>query len=214
MVSTNEFKTGLTVTIDNDPWQVVEFQHVKPGKGAAFVRAKMRNLSTGAVVERTFNAGERLPKANIERRIMQYLYESDGSFVFMDNDTYEQTELTKEQIGNGINFLKENMDVKVISYQNRILGVELPNTVELVVVKTEPGIRGDTATGGSKPATMDTGYIVKVPLFINEIRGDTATGGSKPATMDTGYIVKVPLFINEGDHLLIDTRSGDYIQRA
>ena len=180
MVSTNEFKTGLTVTIDNDPWQVVEFQHVKPGKGAAFVRAKMRNLSTGAVVERTFNAGERLPKANIERRIMQYLYESDGSFVFMDNDTYEQTELTKEQIGNGINFLKENMDV-----QNRILGVELPNTVELVVVKTEPGIRGDTATGGSKPATMDTGYIVKVPLFINE-----------------------------GDHLLIDTRSGDYIQRA
>ena len=112
MVSTNEFKTGLTVTIDNDPWQVVEFQHVKPGKGAAFVRAKMRNLSTGAVVERTFNAGERLPKANIERRIMQYLYESDGSFVFMDNDTYEQTELSKEQIGNGINFLKENMDVK------------------------------------------------------------------------------------------------------
>ena len=177
MVSTNEFKTGLTVTIDNDPWQVVEFQHVKPGKGAAFVRAKMRNLSTGAVVERTFNAGERLPKANIE--------ESDGSFVFMDNDTYEQTELSKEQIGNGINFLKENMDVKVISYQNRILGVELPNTVELVVVKTEPGIRGDTATGGSKPATMDTGYVVKVPLFINE-----------------------------GDHLLIDTRSGDYIQRA
>ena len=168
MVSTNEFKTGLTVTIDNDPWQVVEFQHVKPGKGAAFVRAKMRNLSTGAVVERTFNAGERLPKANIERRIMQYLYESDGSYVFMDNDTYEQTELSKE-----------------ISYQNRILGVELPNTVELVVVKTEPGIRGDTATGGSKPATMDTGYIVKVPLFINE-----------------------------GDHLLIDTRSGDYIQRA
>ena len=155
MVSTNEFKTGLTVTIDNDPWQVVEFQHVKPGKGAAFVRAKMRNLSTGAVVERTFNAGERLP------------------------------ELSKEQIGNGINFLKENMDVKVISYQNRILGVELPNTVELVVVKTEPGIRGDTATGGSKPATMDTGYVVKVPLFINE-----------------------------GDHLLIDTRSGDYIQRA
>ena len=177
MVSTNEFKTGLTVTIDNDPWQVVEFQHVKPGKGAAFVRAKMRNLSTGAVVERTFNAGERLPKANIERRIMQYLYESDGSFVFMDNDTYEQTELSKEQIGNGINFLKENMDVKVISYQNRILGVELPNTVELVVVKTEPG-------------------------------------GSKPATMDTCYVVKVPLFINEGDHLLIDTRSGDYIQRA
>ena len=185
MVSTNEFKTGLTVTIDNDPWQVVEFHHVKPGKGAAFVRAKMRNLATGAVVERTFNAGERLQNATIDRRIMQYLYEGDGTYVFMDNETYEQTELTKEQIGTGINFLKENMDVKIISFEGRILGVELPNTVELVVVKTEPGIRGDTATGGNKPATMDTGYVVKVPLFINE-----------------------------GDHLLIDTRSGDYIQRA
>lgn len=185
MVSTNEFKTGLTVNIDNDPWQVVDFQHVKPGKGAAFVRAKMRNLATGAVVERTFNAGERLQNATIDRRQMQYLYEGDGNYVFMDNETYEQSELTKEQLGNGINFLKENMDVKVISFEGRILGVELPNTVELVVVKTDPGIRGDTATGGSKPATMDTGYVVKVPLFINE-----------------------------GDHLLIDTRSGDYIQRA
>ena len=145
----------------------------------------MRNLATGAVVERTFNAGERLQNATIDRRIMQYLYEGDGTYVFMDNETYEQTELTKEQIGTGINFLKENMDVKVISFEGRILGVELPNTVELVVVKTEPGIRGDTATGGNKPATMDTGYVVKVPLFINE-----------------------------GDHLLIDTRSGDYIQRA
>ena len=184
-IEAGDFKTGLTLIVDNDPWIVLDFQHVKPGKGAAFVRAKMRNLATGAVVERTFNAGERLPKANIDRRVMQYLYEGDGNYVFMDNDTYEQTELTKEQIGNGINFLKENMDVKVISFENRILGVELPNTVELVVVKTEPGIRGDTATGGNKPATMDTGYVVKVPLFINE-----------------------------GDHLLIDTRSGDYIQRA
>ena len=185
MVSTNEFKTGLTVTIDNDPWQVVEFQHVKPGKGAAFVRAKMRNLATGAVVERTFNAGERLPNANIDRRAMQYLYQEGEMYVFMDNETYEQLELTKEQLGNGINFLKENMDVKVTSFEGRILGVELPNTVELVVVETEPGIHGDTATGGNKPATMDTGYVVKVPLFINE-----------------------------GDHLLIDTRSGEYIQRA
>ena len=179
MVSTNEFKTGLTVTIDNDPWQVVEFQHVKPGKGAAFVRAKMRNLATGAVVERTFNAGERMPKANIDRRVMQYLYESDGSFVFMDNDTYEQTELTKEQIGNGMNFLKENMDVKVISYENRILGVELPNTVELVVVKTDPGIRGDTATGVTKQVTVETGAKVMVPNFVKEgdtIRVDTTNG--------------------------------------
>ena len=185
MISTNEFKTNVTVTIDGDPWQVVEFQHVKPGKGAAFVRAKMRNMSTGAVVERTFNAGERLPKARIERRTMQYLYESDGMFVFMDNETYEQTELSKETLGSALNFLQENMDVKIMSYENRVLGVDLPNTVNLTVVETEPGIKGDTATGGSKNATMNTGYVVKVPLFINE-----------------------------GDVLAIDTRTGDYISRA
>ena len=114
MISTNEFKTHVTVTIDGDAWQVVEFQHVKPGKGAAFVRAKMRNMCTGAVVERTFNAGERLPKAHIDRRAMQYLYESDGNYVFMDNETYEQSELTKEQLGNAINFLKEIMDGKIM----------------------------------------------------------------------------------------------------
>lgn len=185
MISTNEFKTNVTVTIDGYAWQVVEFQHVKPGKGAAFVRAKMRNMCTGAVVERTFNAGERLPKAHIDRRAMQYLYESDGNYVFMDNETYEQSELTKEQLGNAINFLKENMDAKIMIYNGRVIGVDLPNTVELTVVKTDPGIRGDTATGGSKPATMDTGYVVKVPLFINE-----------------------------GDVLNIDTRTGEYISRA
>ena len=185
MISTNEFKTNVTVTIDGDAWQVVEFQHVKPGKGAAFVRAKMRNLCTGAVVERTFNAGERMPKARIDRREMQYLYESDGMYVFMDNETYEQTELSKETLGNALNFLKENMDVKIMIYEGRVLGVDLPNTVELTVVETEPGIKGDTATGGSKNATMDTGYVVKVPLFINE-----------------------------GDGLAIDTRPGDYISRA
>jgi elongation factor P len=160
MISTNEFKTNVTVTIDGDAWQVVEFQHVKPGKGAAFVRAKMRNMCTGSVVERTFNAGERLPKARVDRREMQYLYESDGQYVFMDNENYEQTELTKEQLGNALNFLKENMDVKIMVYEGRILGVDLPNTVELTVVETDPGIRGDTATGGSKPAKMDTGYVV------------------------------------------------------
>ena len=168
MISTNDFRTGVTVTIDGDAWQVVEFQHVKPGKGAAFVRAKMRNLCTGAVVERTFNAAERMPKAIVERRAMQYLYKNGDNFVFMDNETYEQSELTKEQLGNAINFLKENMEAKVMVYENRILGVELPNTVELTVVETEPGIKGDTATGGSKNATLDTGYVVKVPLFINE----------------------------------------------
>lgn len=185
MISTNEFRTGVTVTIDGDAWQVVDFQHVKPGKGAAFVRAKMRNLCTGAVVERTFNAAERLPKALVERRAMQYLYEADGMYVFMDNETYEQSELSKEQLGTAINFLKENMEAKIMTYEGRILGIDLPNTVILTVVETEPGIKGDTATGGSKNATMDTGYVVKVPLFINE-----------------------------GDQLNIDTRTGDYISRA
>jgi elongation factor P len=185
MISTNDFKTGVTVEIDGDAWQVVEFQHVKPGKGAAFVRAKMRNLCTGAVVERTFNAAERLPNAEVVRREMQYLYASDDMYVFMDNETYEQIELNKDQLGNAINFLKENMNVKINSFNDRILGVELPNTVELKVVETEPGIKGDTATGGSKNATLDTGYVVKVPLFINE-----------------------------GDVLRIDTRTGEYIERA
>ena len=185
MISTNDFKTGVTVEIDGDAWQVVEFQHVKPGKGAAFVRAKMRNLCTGAVVERTFNAAERLPNAEVVRREMQYLYENDGMYVFMDNETYEQIELNKDQLGSAMNFLKENMNVKISSFDNRILGVELPNTVELTVVETEPGIKVDTATGGNKNATMDTGYVVKVPLFINE-----------------------------GDVLRIDTRTGEYIERA
>lgn len=185
MISTNEFKTNVTVTIDNDPWQVVEFQHVKPGKGAAFVRAKMRNLATGAVVERTFNAGERLPKARIDRRDMQYLYESDGMYVFMDNESYDQLELSREQLGDALNFLMENMDVKIMSYDGRVLGIDLPNTVNLTVVETEPGIRGDTATGGSKNAKMNTGYVVKVPLFIEE-----------------------------GEVLSIDTRTGEYISRA
>lgn len=185
MISTNEFKTNVTVTIDGDAWQVVEFQHVKPGKGAAFVRAKMRNLCTGSVIERTFNAGERLPKAHVDRREMQYLYEGDGVYNFMDNESYEQVELTKEQLGGAVNFLKENMDVKIMIFNERILGIDLPNTVELRVVETDPGIRGDTATGGSKQAKLDTGYSVKVPLFINE-----------------------------GDVLRIDTRTGEYIERA
>ena len=185
MINAQDIKIGTAIRMDGKLYFCIDFLHVKPGKGAAFVRAKMRNMCTGAVVERTFNAGERLPKAHIDRRAMQYLYESDGNYVFMDNETYEQSELTKEQLGNAINFLKENMDAKIMIYNGRVIGVDLPNTVELTVVKTDPGIRGDTATGGSKPATMDTGYVVKVPLFINE-----------------------------GDVLNIDTRTGEYISRA
>ena len=133
MVSTNEFITNVTVTIDGDAWQVVEFQHVKPGKGAAFVRAKMRNLCTGAVVERTFNAGERLPKAHIDRREMQYLYESDGMYVFMDNETYEQIELNKDQLGSAMNFLKENMNVKISSFDNGVAEVRIISATSWIV---------------------------------------------------------------------------------
>ena len=185
MISTNDFRTGTTVEIDGGAWQVVDFQHVKPGKGAAFVRAKLKNLKTGAVVERTFNAGEKVPKAHVENRPMQYLYENDGMYTFMDNETFDQIELTREQLGNGLNFLKENMNIGVSFFQGNIIGIELPNSVELVVAETEPGIRGDTATGGTKIAKMETGYNVKVPLFI-----------------ETGEVLR------------IDTRTGDYIERA
>ena len=185
MISTNDFRTGTTVEIDGGAWQVVDFQHVKPGKGAAFVLAKLKSLKTGAVVERTFNAGEKMPKAHVENRPMQYLYENDGMYTFMDNETFDQIELTREQLGNGLNFLKENMNIGVSFFQGNIIGIELPNSVELVVAETEPGIRGDTATGGTKIAKMETGYNVKVPLFI-----------------ETGEVLR------------IDTRTGDYIERA
>lgn len=185
MISTNDFRNGVTVEIDGNAWQVVEFQHVKPGKGAAFVRAKMRNLQTGATVERTFNAGEKMPKAHVEKRSMEFLYQDGDEYHVMDMESFEQTSLTKEQLGSASNFLKENMQVSVLSFQGNIFNVELPMSVELEVVATDPGIKGDTATGGSKPATLETGYIVKVPLFINV-----------------------------GDVLRIDTRSGDYIERA
>ncbi|MCQ2362479.1 MAG: elongation factor P [Acidaminococcaceae bacterium] len=185
MLSANEFRTNMTITYEGDAWQIIEFQHVKPGKGAAFVRTKMRNLCTGSVVEKSFNPNERFENAMIDRREMNYLYETDGQFTFMDNETFEQMELSKDQLGNNLNYLLENMTVKVVIYDGKVLGVELPNTVELKVVETDPGIRGDTATGGSKPAKLETGYVVRVPLFINE-----------------------------GDVLRIDTRSGDYIERA
>lgn len=185
MISSNDFRNGVTIEIDNDVWQVVDFQHVKPGKGAAFVRAKLKNLRTGAVIERTFNAGEKLPRAQVDRREMQYLYMSDNMYYFMDNENYEQIGLTEEQLGEARNFLKENMNLGIVFFQGTIIGVDLPNTVELTVVETDPGIRGDTATGGAKPAKLETGYVVRVPLFINV-----------------------------GDVLRIDTRTGDYIERA
>lgn len=185
MISSNDFRTGVTIEIDNDVWQVVDFQHVKPGKGAAFVRAKLKNARTGAVVERTFNAGEKMPKAHVDRREMQYLYASDEQYNFMDNETFEQIALTAAQLGDATKFLKENMSIGIMFFQGSIIGVDVPNSVELTVIETDPGIRGDTATGGTKPAKLETGYIVKVPLFINI-----------------------------GDVLRIDTRSGEYLERA
>ncbi len=185
MISVNDFKTGLTIEVDNDIWQVMEFQHVKPGKGAAFVRSKLRSLRTGAIQEKTFRAGEKVNTAHIERKKMQYLYANGDQHAFMDSETFEQIELSSKQIEHQLNFLKENMEVHVISYESETLGVELPNTVELEVVETEPGIKGDTASGGSKPAVLETGYKVQVPFFVNQ-----------------------------GDKLVIDTRSGEYVSRA
>ncbi|WP_314060302.1 elongation factor P [uncultured Vagococcus sp.] len=167
MISVNDFKTGLTIEFDGSIWRVVDFQHVKPGKGAAFVRSKLKNLRNGSVQEKTFRAGEKVAKAQIDNRKMQYLYESGGNHVFMDTDNYEQVELPTEQIKDELKFLLENSFCYIIMYGTETIGVSLPNTVELKVAETYPGIRGDTSSGGSKPATMETGLIVQVPFFVN-----------------------------------------------
>lgn len=185
MISVNDFKTGLTVEVDGDIFTVLDFQHVKPGKGAAFVRSKLKNLRNGNTVEKTFRAGETIGRAMIENRDVQYLYASGQEHTFMDNETYDQFSLSEEQLKWELNFLKENMNVKIVSYQGEILGINLPNSVELRVVETEPGIKGNTATGATKNAKVETGLNVQVPLFINE-----------------------------DDVLLIDTREGKYISRA
>ncbi|MBB6675251.1 elongation factor P [Cohnella nanjingensis] len=185
MISVNDFKTGLTIEVDGDLCTVQDFQHVKPGKGAAFVRSKLKNLRNGNVIEKTFRAGENVVRAHVENRAVQYLYNSGSEYTFMDNETYDQFNLDKKQLEWEINFLKENMTVNITSYQGEILGINLPNNVDLKVVETEPGIKGNTATGATKNARLETGHNVQVPLFINE-----------------------------GDVLLIDTREGKYISRA
>jgi len=185
MISSNDFKTGVTIEIDGDAYAVVEFQHVKPGKGAAFVRTKMRNIRTGSVVEKTFAAGEKVPKAHLDRNEMQYLYHDGDHYIFMDVNTFEQSPLSEEQIGDQKKFLKENMNAFVLFFQGQVMGVELPANVVLEVVETDPGIKGDTATGGSKPATLETGAVVRVPFFINV-----------------------------GDKLNISTKTGEYLSRA
>jgi elongation factor P len=178
MISTNDFRTGQTIEWEGGVWMVVDFQHVKPGKGAAFVRARLKNVITGNVNETTFRAGEKLPKAQIEYREMQYLYESGGDYMFMDQTSYEQVSLSTDLLGDALKYLKENMVIGVQFYAGAPIGVELPNFVELVIVETDPGLRGDTASGGTKPAKLETGAVVQVPLFVQEgekIRVDTRT---------------------------------------
>ncbi len=179
MISAGEFRNGVTFEFDGNVYQVVEFQHVKPGKGAAFVRTKLKNVITGGVVEKTFRPTEKMPKAHIERKEMDYSYNDGDLYYFMDNETFEMTPLSKDQLGDALTFLKENMTVKVLSYKGNVFGVEPPTFVELQIVETEPGFKGDTATGATKPAKLETGATINVPLFVDNgeiIRVDTRTG--------------------------------------
>ncbi len=184
-VSTSDFRKGLKIELNGEPFLMVDFQHVKPGKGGAFVRTRLKSLISGNVIDKTFRSGEKVETPDLEERAMQYLYPDGDSFVFMDNETYEQLIINKDAMGNATEFLKENTNVNILFHNQKPIGVELPNFVELEVVKTDPGIKGDTASGGSKPATLETGAIVQVPLFIKE-----------------------------GDILKIDTRDGSYIERV
>ncbi|MEC4985993.1 MAG: elongation factor P [Oscillatoria sp. PMC 1068.18] len=167
MISSNDFRTGVSIELDGAVWKVIEFLHVKPGKGSAFVRTKLKNVQTGSVVERTFRAGETVPQAILEKRTMQYTYAEGDQFVFMDMETFEETRLTGDQIGDRVKYIKEGMEINVVQWDGQVLEVELPTSVTLEVVETDPGVKGDTATGGSKPATVETGAQVMVPLFIS-----------------------------------------------
>lgn len=185
MISAGDFRNGITFEMDGSVFQIIEFQHVKPGKGAAFVRTKIRNVITGSVVERTFNPAEKMPKAHIERKNMQYLYNDSGLFYFMDPESYEQIPINESELGDALKFVKENEEVLILSFKDKVFGIEPPNFVELEVTETEPGVKGDTATNVTKPATLETGATINVPLFIDI-----------------------------GDKIRIDTRSGSYMCRA
>jgi elongation factor P len=185
MYSTPDFRKGLKIELNGEPFAIVEFQHVKPGKGGAFVRTTLKSLVSGNVIDRTFRSGEKVDKPDLEEKEMQYLYESEGEFHFMDSETYEQSFLTADQLGDARNYLQENVTVTVLFHNGKPIGVEVPIFVELTVTAAEPGIKGDTAGGATKPATLETGMTVQVPLFVNE-----------------------------GDVLKIDTRTGKYIERV
>ncbi|HLR73371.1 MAG TPA: elongation factor P [Pseudogracilibacillus sp.] len=184
MISVNDFKTGTTIEYEDNIWQVMEFQHVKPGKGAAFVRSKLRNLRNGNIQDKTFRAGEKVKRAHIDRNKMQYLYASGDTHAFMDMNSYEQIELQASQIEYELQFIKENMSVDIAMFDGEVLGLDLPKNVDLEVVETEPGLKGDTVSGGTKSATLETGLVVQVPLFINQ-----------------------------GDVLVVSTEDGKYVSR-
>lgn len=167
MISSNDFKTGQTIIWNNGVWQVVEFLHVKPGKGAAFVRTKLKNVEKGSIIETTFRGGEKLPVANVEKKSMQYLFKSGETITFMDTNTYEQLEVGAEQIGEPVKYLKEQTNVMVILFNDKIIGIDIPAHVELKVVETPPSYKGDTAAGSNKPATLETGAVIQVPFFVN-----------------------------------------------
>ena len=182
MITAGDFRNGVTFDMDGNVFQIIEFQHVKPGKGAAFVRTKIRNVISGAVVEKTFNPTDKFPTAFIERKDMEYLYNDGDLYYFMDQESYETVPIDRSKLGDAFRFVKENMVVKILSYKGVIFGSEAPNFVELLVTQTEPGVRGDTAT--------------------------------KPATLETGAEIRVPIFINEGEMIRVDTRTGEYMERA
>lgn len=185
MVTAGDFRKGITIEIDGQVWVIVDFQHVKPGKGAAFVRTKMKNIMQGNVLEKTFNPSEKFENAHVDKKDMQYLYNDGELYYFMDNETYEQLPLNQGKVEDAMNFVKENMTVTIKFFKGEAFSVEPPNFVELQIAETEPGFKGDTATAGNKPAILETGYKIMVPLFINE-----------------------------GDMIRVDTRTGEYMERA
>ena len=185
MISAGDFRNGVTFEMDGNVYQIIEFQHVKPGKGAAFVRTKIRNVIVGSVVEKTFNPSDKFPTAFVERKDMEFSYSDDGLYYFMDPESYELVPVNASELGDNFKFVKENMVCKILSYKGKIFGVEPPTFVELEVTKTDPGFKGDTATNAMKPATLETGAEIRVPLFIDE-----------------------------GDMVRIDTRTGEYMERA
>jgi elongation factor P len=168
MISSNDFRPGVSIVLDGSVWRVVDFLHVKPGKGSAFVRTTLKNVQSGKQLEKTFRAGETVPQATLEKVTMQHTYKEGDEFVFMDMESYEEDRLTSAQIGDRVKYLKDGMEVNVIRWGEQVLEVELPNSVVLEIVQTDPGVKGDTATGGTKPATLETGAIIMVPLFITQ----------------------------------------------